>query len=289
MGENGRDVIMVGAGFAGAAAASHLCERASDHGARGPRSAGGTGVYPCNSTVRRSVGVWGRMGFSASKPHPALRQQMRFPAETDGARDRKAMARWPDLRSEAPAAPDDVSAYKEGRALIVDDARRYAKGAPSTRTGETHRTEHEQLSASHRCNSRVTRPGDGLVVHFRQWGSGRDFGGGVLSSCAHGDYSPEGMMPSLNHSLVSGAGELASRMIESCGRAAPGSGAEVGRIQRFRMEVIGSEKRRNIQGQGGSRRRAPQCLDKLRFAPSLGQRKRRPPGWAMARSVSSCG
>jgi monoamine oxidase len=94
-----------------------------------------------------------------------------------------------------------------------------------------------------------------------------------ISSCAHGDGSPEGMMAALKHTLVSGAGDLARRMIETSG-AALTLEKEVTSIQQFRSDVLAA-----CSDGSSFRARAAvialplNVLSSIRFAPSLGARK----------------
>jgi monoamine oxidase len=97
--------------------------------------------------------------------------------------------------------------------------------------------------------------------------------GEFISSCAHGDGSPDGMMKSLSHTIVSGAGDLVRRMIETSG-ATLQLRSQVESIMQLRSDVI-------AQCSNGEAYRAKAAvialplnvLKEVRFAPALGRRK----------------
>jgi monoamine oxidase len=94
-----------------------------------------------------------------------------------------------------------------------------------------------------------------------------------VSSCAHGDGSPEGMMNSLKHTLVSGAGDLVRRMIEASG-ASLLLNCEVHSIQQFRSDVTAVCTNGETYRADAAVIALPlNVLKSIRFAPSLARRK----------------
>jgi monoamine oxidase len=270
MAEHSFDVLIAGAGFGGAAAASVLQEAGFKTVVIEARNRAGGRAF--TRAFANSTDV---LEFGGSWIAPA-HHRVRHYAEKCGFLLRPTAAvvarRWHDgstLRHDAPAATADMDAYEHGRKCIIADARRYAKGngrnlIELSMSGYLHR-----INASRALRAQamawwcISGNGDPNFISAAEF----------ISSCANGDGSPEGMMNGLKHTLVSGAGDLVRRMIETSG-AALHLGAEVQSIQQFRSDVLAS----CANGDGYRAKAAVitlplNVLNTIRFAPSLGRRK----------------
>jgi monoamine oxidase len=275
MAERTFDVVVVGGGFAGAAAASVLQKAGYGTAVLEARGrAGGRAYTRCfvnSPDVLEFGGSWIAPAHHRIRHYASACDFFLRPTATVAAR------RWHDgstLRDDAPAAAGDLQAYKEGLARIIADARRYGQGLPMDESGFS-LTDVSMSSYLHRLNANRA-----LRAQAMAWwcisGNGdpnRISAGEFISSCAHGDGSPDGMMKSLTHTIVSGAGDLVRRMIESSG-AELYLQAEVESIMQLRSDVI-------AQCRNGEAYRAKAAvialplnvLKELRFAPALGRRK----------------
>jgi monoamine oxidase len=264
------DVLVVGAGFAGAAAASALQTAGLRTVVLEARNRAGGRAH-----TRPFVSSTDVLEFGGSWIAPS-HHRIRHYAEKCGflLRPTAAVAarRWHDgntLRDDAPAGAAELKDYELGRKQIIQDAQRY---------GKTPAADLVKLSMSaylHRINA-----GRALRSQAMAWWciSGNGDPNQIsavefLSSCAHGNGSPEGMMHALRHTLVSGAGDLARRMIESSG-ANLQLEAEVHGIQQFRSEVLAICRNGNSYRAKAALVALPlNVLHTIRFAPSLGLRK----------------
>jgi hypothetical protein len=179
--------------------------------------------------------------------------------------------RWHDgssLRDDQPAAPSEMAEYEAGRKRIIADALSYGQTGPAlssiSMTAYLHRIEASRaLRAQALAWWCISGNGDPNVIAA----------GEFISSCAHGEGSPEGMMHALKHSFVLGAAELVRRIIEASG-ASLLLATEVTSIQQFRSEVL-------VRCASGEDFHAPAAvvalpmnvLRHIRFAPALGRRK----------------
>jgi monoamine oxidase len=275
MEEHSFDVVVVGAGFAGAAAASVLQKSGYRTAVLEARDrAGGRAYTRCfvnSSDVLEFGGSW------IAPHHHRVRYYARACDFFLRPTAQVAARRWHDgsiLRDDAPAAAGDLEAYKEGLSRIIADARRYAQGPPADEPG-FNPTNMSMSSYLHRLNANRA-----LRAQAMAWwcisGNGdpnRISAGEFISSCAHGDGSPDGMMKSLTHTIVSGAGDLVRRMIEMSG-ATLQLRTEVESIMQLRSDVI-------AQCRNGEAYRAKAAvialplnvLKEVRFPPALNRRK----------------
>jgi monoamine oxidase len=263
------DVLIIGAGFAGAAAASVLQRQGYRTLVLEARDRAGGRAF-----TRAFADTSDMMEFGGSWIAPA-HHRIRHYAERCGFLLRPATSlvarRWHDgatLREDAPAAPGELAEYEMGRKRIIADAMSYARSGASlsdiSMTAYLHRIEASRaLRAQALAWWCISGNGDpNLIV-----------AGEFISSCAHGDGSPEGMMHALKHSFVLGAGELVRRMIESSG-ASLRLHCEATSIQQFRSEVL-------VRCANGEDFRASavvvalpmNVLRNIRFAPALARRK----------------
>ncbi|HKG75721.1 MAG TPA: NAD(P)/FAD-dependent oxidoreductase [Aestuariivirgaceae bacterium] len=275
MAEQSFDVVVVGAGFAGAAAASVLQKAGYRTAVLEARDrAGGrayTRAFVNSSDVLEFGGAWIAPGHERVRHYASACDFFLRPTAPVVAR------RWHDgstLRDDAPAPAGDLQAYDEGLQRIIADARRYAQGTPADQPGFGV-TGMSMSSYLHRLNANRA-----LRSQAMAWwcisGNGdpnRISADEFISSCAHGDGSPDGMMKSLAHTIVSGAGDLVRRMIERSG-ANLQLRAEVESIMQLRSDVV-------AQCRNGEAYRAKAAvvalplnvLKDVRFAPAIGRRK----------------
>jgi monoamine oxidase len=275
MAEHSFDVVVVGAGFAGAAAASVLQNAGYRTAVLEARDrAGGrayTRAFVNTSDVLEFGGSWVAPGHDRVRHHARACDFFLRPTAKVVAR------RWHDgskLRHDAPAPAGDLPAYEEGLQRIVADARRCAHGPPPDQPG-FNPAGMSMSSYMHRLNANRA-----LRSQAMAWwcisGNGdpnRISAGEFLSSCAHGDGSPESMMTSLAHTIVSGAGDLVRRMIETSG-ATLQLRRHVESIMQLRSDVVAQ------CGDGETYRSKAavialplNVLKEVRFAPALGRRK----------------
>jgi monoamine oxidase len=275
MPEQSYDALVVGAGFAGAAAASVLQGAGLRTVVLEARSrAGGrafTRTFVNSADVLEFGGAWvtpaqHRIRHYARKCDFLLRPTAKIVAR-----------RWHDgsvLRRDAPAAPADLQEFELGRKHIVADALAYARQQDGGRTGPG------LLDVSMNVYLQRINAGRALRAQAMAWWciSGNGDPSQIsavefISSCAHGDGSPEGMMDALQHTLVSGAGDLVRRMIETSG-AALRFDAEVVSVQQFRSDVLMSCKNGDAYRAKAAVVAVPlNVLNTIRFAPSLAPRK----------------
>ena len=263
------DVLIIGGGFAGAAAASVLQRQGYRTLLLEARDRLGGRAF-----TRAFANSVDNAEFGGSWIAPA-HHRIRHYAEKYGFLLRPATPvatrRWHDgavLRDDGPAASADMPEYEAGRKRIIADALSYAKSGSAlsniSMTAYLHRIEASRaLRAQAFAWWCISGNGDPNLIAA----------GEFISSCAHGDGSPEGMMHALKHSFVLGASELVRRMIEASS-ARFRLGAEVTSVQQYRSEVL-------VRCTNGEDFRAPavvvalpmNVLRGIRFAPALGRRK----------------
>jgi monoamine oxidase len=270
MSEQSFDVLVVGAGFAGAAAASVMQLAGYRTGVLEARNRAGGRAH-----TRPFVNSADVLEFGGSWVAPS-HHRIRHYAEKCGFLFRPTAAvtarRWHDgstLRDDTPAAPAELKDYELGRKQIIQDAQRHAKASVADLVNLSMSAYLHRINAGRALRSQamawwcISGNGDPSQISAAEF----------LSSCAHGNGSPEGMMHALRHTLVSGAGDLARRMIESCG-ASLNLGMEVHSIQQFRSEVLASCRNGNSYRAKAALVALPlNVLRTIRFAPSLGLRK----------------
>jgi len=270
MAEHSFDVLIAGAGFAGAAAASVLQQAGYRTAVLEARNrAGGrafTRAFANSTDVLEFGGSWIAPAHHRIRHYAEKCDFLLRPTAAVAAR------RWHDgstLRHDTPAAAADMDAYEHGRKCIIADARRYAKGDGLNLIDLSMSNYLHRINASRALRAQamawwcISGNGDQNFISAAEF----------ISSCAHGDGSPEGMMKGLKHTLVSGAGDLVRRMIETSS-AALHLGAEVQSIQQFRSDVLAG----CANGDGYRAKAAVialplNVLNSIRFAPSLGRRK----------------
>ena len=263
------DVLIIGAGFAGAAAASILqrqgCRTLLLEARDRPGGRAFTRGFAETSDMAEFGGSWIAPAHHRIRHYADRCGFLLRPATPVSAR------RWHDgasLREDAPASPGEIREYETGRKRIIADALAYGQLAPAlssiSMTAYLHRIEASRALRA-QASAWWCISGNGDLNSIAA--------GEFISSCAHGDGSPEGMMHALTHSFVLGAGELVRRMIEASG-ASLRLGTEVTSIQQFRSEVL-------VRCTNGQEFRAPvvvvalplNVLGQIRFAPALGRRK----------------
>jgi monoamine oxidase len=263
------DVLIIGAGFAGAAAASMLQRQGYRTLLLEARDRAGGRAF--TRTFAETADITDFGGSWIAPAHHRIRQH----ADRLGFLLRPAtpvtQRRWHDgssLRDDQPAAPSEMAEYEAGRKRIIADALSYGQTGPAlssiSMTAYLHRIEASRaLRAQALAWWCISGNGDPNVIAA----------GEFISSCAHGEGSPEGMMHALKHSFVLGAAELVRRIIEASG-ASLLLGTEVTSIQQFRSEVL-------VRCASGEDFHAPAAvvalpmnvLRHIRFAPALGRRK----------------
>jgi monoamine oxidase len=263
------DVLIIGAGFAGAAAASMMQRQGYRTLLLEARDRAGGRAF-----TRPFAGTGDVADFGGSWIAPA-HHRIRHYAEKCGFLLRPATPvtarRWHDgsgLRDDQPAAPTQMAEYEAGRKRIIADALSYAELSSAlssiSMTAYLHR-----IAASRALRAQasawwcISGNGDPNLIAA----------GEFISSCAHGDGSPESMMNALKHSFVLGASELVRRMIEASG-AGIRLGAEVTSIQQFRSEVlVRCANDEDFRGSAAVIAVPMNVLRHIRFAPALGRRK----------------
>lgn len=209
------DVVIVGAGFAGAAAAIVLAER----GARvaiveARQRVGGRAFsrpFRGEDEVLEFGGAWitpwqQRIRRLAEENRIALRP-----------RSEATLRLWHDgrtLRQDGPAGEGELLSYGETMGRIAEDAARYAQGLRDDGQGRSFASASlssylGRLGAGPAARSQVmawwtiSGNGDPAVVSAAEF----------ISSCAYGGGKPEGMLDKLRHTLSPGASVLVERMI----------------------------------------------------------------------------
>ncbi len=213
------DVVVVGAGFAGAAAASVAAKRGLGVAILEARDRVGGRAYsrPFAGEVLEFGGGW---------ITPWQKRIRRYAEENGvGLRPRAEVTgrAWHDgsaLRADGPCEATERAAYVAAMRRINEDAARYAEGQRTDRNGESIvslslNAYLERIAAGPAARSQVfawwmiSGNGDPDVVSAAEF----------LASCAYGGGSPEGMLEKLRHGLVPGASALVERMIERSGAA----------------------------------------------------------------------
>jgi len=214
-----RDVIVIGAGLAGAAAALRLTDAGRTVTVIEARGRTGGRTYSRGIGESREVmefgGSWitpwhdrmqalaARFGMGLRQTHPVVER------------------RWHDgqtLRTDAPVAPEEMSAYAQGMAAIRQDALdmrdtsgRWHNGSPWTDTSFADYLHEKQLPASvkHEIMAWWTISGsaDPETVNPLD----------PLYFASHHDGSLDGMLAILTHTIDGGVGTLTDRILAASG------------------------------------------------------------------------
>lgn len=258
------DVVILGAGLAGAAAACVCAERGLKTVVLEARDrAGGRGF------TRRFAGTPDLLEFGGSWIAP-WHDRIRHYCTRNGI----------TLR---PTHPVTQHRFHDGHALgsrvassraldaIQADALRYKAGKPLPWTGPLSLTQYlDRIAATPEDRSHVlawwtiSGNGDPDLISAAEF----------LSSCSYGDGTPASMMTALVHTLVPGAGILAERMI-AASKADLRLRAEVSEVHREAQSVRVT----CADGASIAARAAISCLplnalSSVRFTPGLSARKR---------------
>lgn len=213
------DVIVIGGGFAGAAALTRLAghgpkvllvEASERLGGRAYARAfaggedvldfGGAWITPWQKRVRASAALHG----IALRPRAAVTQRVWF----DGLR----------LRQEAPVSAAARKDFERVAARIAADAGRLARGLQTDTCG------HDVAGVS--FNAYLTRIGAGRPARAQAMAWWSLSGGGdpavvsaaeFLASCAYGGGRMDGMIDKLSHTLEPGASVLVERLVIASG------------------------------------------------------------------------
>lgn len=269
------DVIVAGAGFAGAAAASAAAEAGLSVAVLEARE------RPGGRACTRRFGKTGRrleFGGSWIAPwHHRIRHHVGVSNYRLRATRRVEERRWHDgasLLLDGPANPEEINLYEAGLSRLKADVRSLATGHDKDQLGLP-LVDVTLNGYLHRIDASLP-----LRTQLMAWwcisGNGhpdRISAAELLSSCAHGDGSPEGMMQSLAHTIEPGAEDLVASMIASSG-AELVLNAAIEEVRQFRSDVL-------VSCSNGKRYRARamivalplNVLKTVRFAPSLERRK----------------
>ncbi|WP_119392300.1 flavin monoamine oxidase family protein [Taklimakanibacter lacteus] len=205
------DVAILGAGLAGAAAASRCAEAGLSTIILEARDrAGGRGF------TRKFTGSADLLEFGGGWIAP-WHDRIRDHAERTGITLRPTHAinkhRWHDgqmLRSGQPTSEEARTSFERAIAAIRHDALLYKEGKPFPWQGPMTLSRYlDRIGASPEARAHVlawwTISGNGDPEKI----AASEF----LASCAYGDGTPASMMTALRHTLVPGTGILAERMI----------------------------------------------------------------------------
>ncbi len=275
MAEHVYDVIVAGAGFSGAAAAYVLSQAGLNVAIlEGRDRVGGralTRTFAGTSTKLEFGGSWIAPWHHRVRHYAGLSEFRLRP--TQPVRER----RWHDgehLLTDGPATPDDMQAYEAGLSRLRADVRSLATG---------HRKDQFGLPlVDVSMNGYLHRIGASLPFRAQilAWwcisGNGnpnRISAAEFLSSCAHGNGTPEGMMDSLAHTIEPGAQDLVASIVDMS-EATVILGAPIEDVRQFRSDVL-------VGCGNGERYRARalivalplNALKTVRFAPALARRK----------------
>lgn len=268
----GRDVAILGAGLAGAAA-SCIC---ADHGLstvvlEARDRAGGRGF---TRNFADTVDVLEFGGSWITPWHDRIRHYAERTGITLKATHPVIEHRWHDgkvLRSGVPASETARAEFERAQKAIKHDALLYKAGKPFPWNGPLTLTQYlDRMNASPEARAHVlawwTISGNGDPDRI----SATEF----LSSCAYGDGAPESMMTALRHTLVPGVGALAERMIVLA-QADLHLNAPVGTVEQRQDGVTVT----CTNGISVTARAAISCiplnaLPAVRFTPELSTRKR---------------
>ncbi len=270
-----RDVIVIGGGFAGAAALARLC----GHGLK-PLLVEASGRLGGRAFTRAFAGGDDVVDFGGSWVTP-WQQRVRALAALHGIafRPRSPVTRraWFDglvRREDAPVSAAGRKDYERVVARIAADAGRYGKGLGTDSGG------YDLAGAS--LNAYLARIGAGRPARAQvmAWwsisGSGDPAAvsaGEFLASCAYGGGRMEGMIDKLTHTLNPGASALVQRMIAA-------SGAELA-MDAMVTSVAQDEAGIEVHASDGRRWRARYAivavplntLGAIHFTPGLGRFK----------------
>ena len=270
MESHGHDVVIIGAGFAGAAAAAELARwkfRTVIVEARdrvGGRAF--TREFAAGGEMLEYGGSWITPWHERIRRHAAQNQvELRPTHAVTEHRMHDGLA----LRSGAPCAPPAVAAYGRTMERIRADAAAYQSGDRSM-VGVSFSAYLDCIHASPEARVQAqawwTISGNGDPNRI----SAAEF----LASCAYGGGLPNGMMTALGHTLTPGASVLVERMIARSGTELR-LGTAVERIEQFDGGVHVTASR----GEQFTARSALVCvplnaLQTIEFVPPLRPRQR---------------
>ncbi len=213
------DIVIIGAGLAGAAAASVVTaqgksaiilearDRAGGRAFTRPFTAGGellefggSWITPWHDRIRH----YAELTETALRPRSAVSEHFWH----DGA----------TLRLGEPASREARAGFDRTMARIASDAARYKAGERTDADGQSMMSASlndylDRIDAGSEARNNVmawwtvSGNGDPAVISASEF----------ISSCAYGEGRPEGMIDKLQNTLVPGAGILAGRMIEKTG------------------------------------------------------------------------
>lgn len=277
MTENVFDVVVAGAGFAGAAAASVLCEaglkvaviEARDRvGGRAltrpiekqaePLELGGSWIAPWHQRIRHYVELH---KFKLRPTLPVVERRWHTGNE---------------LRSEGPAPPHEYEAYEAGLSRINADVRSLSTGHLKDSLGHT-LTEVTMNAYLHRIDANQPLRAQAMAWWCISGNGDPDeiSAAEFLSSCAYGNGTPEGMMQALGHTINPGAQQLVEEML-SRGRTTLKLGSRVDEIRQFNSGVLVTCDNGEFYRARGVVLALPlNVLANIRFAPALERRKSR--------------
>jgi len=259
------DVVVIGAGLAGAAASS-IC---SEHGLstivlEARDRAGGRGF------TRRFMDSEDQLEFGGSWIAP-WHDRIRHYADKTQITLRPTHPvndhRWHDgrtLRKGLPASDLALQAVKE-HALLYKAGKPFPWQAPLTLNQYL-----DHIGASPEARTHVlawwTISGNGDPDRI----SASEF----LSSCAYGDGSPESMMTALRHTLVPGVGALAERMIASSSALLELNAPVVAQSQDGNAVTVTWASGRTMKARAAICAMPLNALRMIDFAPALSAKKR---------------
>jgi len=266
----GHDVVIVGAGFAGAAAAVELARSKYRTVILEARDRVGgrafTRGFADGGDMLEFGGSWITPWHERIRRHAAQNQiELRPTHAVTEHRMHDGLA----LRSGKPCAPPAEAAYGRSMERIRADAAAYQSGDART-VGISFNTYLDGIHASPEARVQAqawwTISGNGDPDRI----SAAEF----LASCAYGGGLPDGMMTALRHTLVQGASVLVERMVARSG-AELRLGTAVDRIE----QAVGGVRVIAGQGEQFSARSAIVCvplnaLQSIEFVPPLRPRQR---------------
>ncbi|MBL8905956.1 MAG: FAD-dependent oxidoreductase, partial [Rhizobiales bacterium] len=270
------DIVIIGAGLAGAAAASIVTgqgktaiilearDRAGGRAFTRPFSAGGD--------LLEFGGSW------ITPWHDRVRHYAELTGTTLRPRSPVTTHWWNDgttVRSGEPASKEARAAFDRAMARIATDALRYKAGERTDADGQSMMRASlnqylDRIDAGPEARNHVmawwtvSGNGDPAVISASEF----------LSSCAYGEGRPEGMIDKLQDTLVPGAGILASRIIEKSGAELRLSSPVVSIDQSTDQTIATCANGESVKARGAIVCLPINALNALGFTPALSPVKR---------------